>query len=115
MAIEPRGAEVRRARVPVMSDADPHLLAPDPPAGQGRVRTHLGWAALVTAVCFLPLGIVAVAYSLASARALGAGDEARARRRARVALRWIVVTVVVGLVVDVALVAVFALLGAFSS
>ena len=98
-----------------MSDADPHPLAPDPPVAQAPVRTHLGWAAVVSALCFLPVGLVAVGYSLASARALAAGDVERARRRARVARRWIIVTVIVGLLVDVALVAVLAFLGAFSS
>lgn len=104
-----------RARVPVMSDADPHPLAPDLPAEQAPVRTHLGWAALVAALCLLPLGLVAVGYSLASARALAAGDIELARRRARVSVRWIVATVAVGLLVDAALVAVLVLLGAFSA
>ena len=113
--IEARGRFGRRARVPVMSDADPHPLAPDAPADGGPVRTHLGWAAVVSAFCFLPIGLVALGYSLASARALAAGDAERARRRARVARRWIVVTVVVGLIVDAALLAVLAVLGAFSS
>jgi len=113
--LETRGSSGRRARVPVMSDADPHPLAPDPPAVQGPVRTHLGWAALVSALCFLPVGLVAVGYSLASSRALAAGDVERARRRARVARRWIVVTVIVGLVVDAALFTVLVVLGAFSS
>lgn len=98
-----------------MSDFDAHPLAPEAPAGQEPVRTYLGWAAVVSALCFLPIGLVALAYSLASARALAAGDDARARRRSRVALRWIVVAVLAGLVVDGVLVAVLAALGAFSS
>lgn len=98
-----------------MSHVDPHPLAPEVSTGEGPVRTHLGWAAVVTALCFLPLGLVAVVYSLRAARALQAGDEAAARRSARVARRWIVATVIVGLIVDVGLLAVLLLLGAFSS
>lgn len=98
-----------------MSDVDPHPLAPEVPTGDEPVRTHLGWAAAVTALCFLPLGIVAVVYSLRSSRALEAGDEPTARRTARVARRWIVATVVVGLMVDMGLLAVLLVLGAFSS
>ena len=79
------------------------------------MRTHLGWSALAAALCFLPVGLVAVGCSLASARALAAGDVERARRRARTSIWWIAATVVVGLVVDAALVAVLALMGAFSS
>lgn len=95
-----------------MSDADPHPLAPEPaPAGE-RVRTHLGWAVAVSALCFLPVGLVAVVYGLRASRAVTAGDTDRARRLARVARRWIILTVVVGLLLDAALVAVFALLGA---
>lgn len=98
-----------------MSDLDPHPLAPEVSTGEEPVRTHLGWAAAVTALCFLPLGLVAVAYSLRSARALQAGDEPTARRSARVARRWILTTVIVGVIVDVGLLAVLLLLGAFSS
>ena len=98
-----------------MSDVDPHPLAPEVPTGLEPVRTHLGWAAAVTALCFLPLGLIAVVYSLRSARALEAGDEPTARRSARVARRWILATVIVGLLVDLGLLAVLLLLGAFSS
>lgn len=98
-----------------MSDVDPHPLAPEVSTGEEPVRTHLGWAAAVTALCFLPLGLVAVAYSLRSSRALQAGDEPAARRSAVVARRWILATVAVGLVVDLGLLAVLLLLGAFSS
>lgn len=98
-----------------MSDLDPHPLAPEVSTGEEPVRTHLGWAAAVTALCFLPLGLIAVVYSLRSARALEAGDELTARRSARVARRWILATVIVGLLVDLGLLAVLLLLGAFSS
>jgi len=96
-----------------MSDFDAHPLAPDAPPA--RVRTHLGWAVAVSALCFLPLGLVAVVYGLRASRAATAGEADRARRLGRVARRWVIVTVVVGLLVDLGLVLVMALLGAFSS
>lgn len=98
-----------------MSDVDPHPLAPAVSTGEEPVRTHLGWAAAVTALCFLPLGLVAVVYSLRSSRALEAGEEPKARKAARVARRWILTTVIVGVIVDGGLLAVLLLLGAFSS
>ncbi|HAN71864.1 MAG TPA: hypothetical protein DCQ36_09820, partial [Actinobacteria bacterium] len=79
------------------------------------VRTNLGWAVLVSILCFLPLGLVAVVYGLRSRRALGAGDPGGARALGRVARRWVIGTLVVGVLIDAALVAVLALLGAFSS
>lgn len=90
-----------------------------PPAGgvlpdAVPVRTHLGWAVVVSALCFLPLGLVALAYGLRASSAASRGDLDRARRSSRAALGWIIATVVVGLLVDVALVAGLALLGAFS-
>lgn len=95
-----------------MSDLDAHPLAPDPAEPAVRVRTHLGWAVAVSALCFLPVGLIAVLYGLRASRALTGGDPERARRLARVARRWIVLAVILGLLLDAALVTVFALLGA---
>lgn len=96
-----------------MSDFDAHPLAPEAPPAP--VRTYLGWAVVVSALCFLPLGLVAAVYALRASRAASAGDMERARRLGRVARRWILATVLIGLAVDLTLVAVMALLGAFSS
>jgi hypothetical protein len=79
------------------------------------VSTHLGWAVASAMLCFLPLGLIAVLYALSANKALAAGDLDRAARKARVAKRWLVLTIVVGLVVDLFLLAGFVLLGAFSS
>ena len=95
-----------------MSDADPHPLAPEPAPAVSGVRTHLGWAVAVTVLCFLPVGLIAVFYGLRASRAVTAGDGDRARRLARVARRWIIVTVILGVLLDLTLVGVFALLGA---
>lgn len=102
-------------RVSTMPDTDAHPLAPDVPASGKPPRTYLAAAVAVSALCFLPLGLIAVLYGWRSARAVSMGDPDRARRLGRVARRWVVVTLVVGLLVDAALVAVFAVLGAFSS
>ena len=98
-----------------MSDLDAHPLSPDPAPPTDRVRTHLAWAVLVSALCFLPIGLIAVVYGLRASRALTAGDPDRARRLGRVARRWIIVTVVMGVLLDAALIAVFAALGAAPS
>jgi VIT1/CCC1 family predicted Fe2+/Mn2+ transporter len=82
---------------------------------QHTVSTHLGWAVASAVLCFLPLGIIAVLYAVSSNKALAAGDVDRAVRKATVAKRWLIVTIVVGLVVDLFLLAGFVLLGAFSS
>ncbi len=98
-----------------MSDLDANPLSPDPAPPIVRVRTHLLWAVLVSALCFLPIGLIAVVYGLRASRALTVGEADRARRLARVARRWIIVTVVVGVLLDAALIAVFAALGAAPS
>jgi hypothetical protein len=86
--------------------------APEPAAG---VRTYLGWAVAVTCLCFLPLGIIAVVYSLRASSAVGRGDDAAATRAARVARRWIVATVVVWIGVFGVIAVALAMLGAFSA
>jgi hypothetical protein len=82
-----------------------------PPA----TRTYLGWSVAATCLCFLPLGIIAVVYALRAASAVGAGDAAAAARSARVARRWLVATVVVGLGVYAVIAVALAMLGAFST
>jgi len=98
-----------------MSDFDAHPLAPDPDPRGRTVRTYLVWAVLVSVLCFLPLGLVAVVYGLQASRAVTDGDLARARRRGRVARRWVIASLIVGILVDLVLAGVFALLGAYSS
>ena len=78
-------------------------------------RTYLGWAVASTALCFLPLGLIAIIYGLRTNSALAAGRVDDARRSSRNARRWVVGTIVVGLLVDLLLVASMLLLGAFST
>jgi hypothetical protein len=78
-------------------------------------RAHLGWAVAATVACFLPLGLVAVYYGFRTNRAILDGRPDDANRDARVARRWLIATVVVGLFVYLLIAAVFVLLGAFST
>ena len=96
--------------VAAMSVEQPPLW--EVPSDQPRVRTWLWPSAIAAALCFLPLGIVAVIYGIRADAALGRGDYAAATRSARVARRWFVVTVVVGIIVELALVVAFLGLGA---
>ena len=77
-------------------------------------RTHLVWSALSCVLCFLPLGLVAVAWGIGVQRALSRGDLIAARRRSRQARGWLIATLVIGAVVDLALAGALAALGAFS-
>lgn len=96
---------------------------PARPADSGRDRIRrpdallglglLWWSVAVAALCFLPLGLVAVAFCLRGARASERGDEALAQRSWRMARGWLIAAIVVGLVVDLFILAVLLLLGAF--
>lgn len=77
--------------------------------------TRLGWAIAATALCFLPVGLVAVYHSLRCASLIEAADlEAAARASAR-AKNWLIATVVIGLLVDLFILLVLLLLGAFAT
>jgi predicted secreted protein len=93
----------------------PDIVADVPATPDRAVKTHLGWAVASAMLCFLPLGLVAVFYAVRSHNALAHGEVERAARQARVARRWVITTIVVGVLVDLFLVAAFALLGAFSN
>ena len=77
--------------------------------------TYLGWAIGVTAFCFLPFGLVAVYLGWRSAKATGNGDLARAERSSKAARCWLIAAVVVGVLLDLVIVAALGLLGAFPS
>ncbi len=75
--------------------------------------TYLGWAVAVTALCFLPFGLVGAFYGWRSAKAADIGDGPMAERYSKVARRWIITAVVCGLLVDLVIVGALGLLGAF--
>lgn len=78
-------------------------------------RTYLPWALAATVLCFLPLGLVALYYGLRVNAAVGDGRLDVAVRCSRIARRWLIATVVIGVLIYLLLAAVFALLGAFSN
>lgn len=86
--------------------------APEPAAG---VRTYLLWSVLATCLCFLPLGIIAVVYSLRASSAVGRGDSVAAAQAARVARRWLLATVAVGIGAFGVIAVALAMMGAFSA
>jgi len=88
--------------------------AAEPETPERTVKTHLGWAVASAVLCFLPLGLIAVVYAVLAHQSLAAGERAKAERQARVARRWLVAAIVVGVIVDLILAAAFVLLGAFS-
>lgn len=65
------------------------------------------------ALCFLPLGLVAVWFAWRTAARIQSGDLADARRSSTVTRRWLVATIVTGVLLDLMFLAVLGLLGAF--
>jgi hypothetical protein len=72
-------------------------------------RSHLGWAIAATIVFFFPTGLVALWFSL---QVREASDPEGAARAARVAKRWIIVSVIVGVLLWAFILAGLLLLGA---
>jgi hypothetical protein len=77
-------------------------------------RTYLAWSVFAAMLCFLPLGLVAVYYGLRTSSAVTSGRDEEAAHDSRLARRWLIAALVVGIVIYLFLGAVFALLGAFS-
>ncbi len=98
-AIDPAAA-VSRARTADAVHAEP--------------RSYLGWQLAIALLCFLPLGLVAGYYGWRTQEALQAGEPAAARLSA-LTRRWLIAAVVIGLALDILLLLVLLLLGAFPS
>lgn len=77
-------------------------------------RTYLVWSALAAALLFLPLGLVALAFSIRTDMLKRRGDVDRARRSSRIALVLVIVTTVVGVFIYLGLIGALLALGAFS-
>ncbi len=98
--------------------SDPIIETPSTPeiVDSGNLPSpHLGWAILVAALGFLPLGIIAVIQAFRAGAALRADEVARARKLATSAKWWIISAVVVGLLVDLVILGAFMFLGAFGN
>ena len=95
-----------QARVPVMSTTSST-------SSSGDLRTYLGWAIASAVLCFLPTGLVAVYFAWKSQQALVAGDRDSAGALARRARRWFIGTVIIGGVLELLLLVVLMVLGAF--
>ena len=93
-----------------MSDSSaPVLAGPTPP------RSYLGWSLAATVLCFLPLGLVATYYGFRANRAVLEDRPVDAAHASHVARGWLIATIVLGLLIDLFIVVVLALLGAFSA
>jgi hypothetical protein len=79
----------------------------------GDLRTYFGWAIAAAVLCFLPTGLVAVYFAWKSQLALESGDREAAAAMARRARRWFIGTVIIGGVLELLLLVVLMVLGAF--
>lgn len=58
--------------------------------------TYLVWSILVTLLCCLPFGIVAIIYSAGVESAYNRGDYATALSKSKSAMNWIIASVILG-------------------
>lgn len=78
-------------------------------------RRYFGWRMVLALLLFWPFGLAVGFFGWRSLQAVSAGEREAAVHAARVARRWFVAAIVVGVVVDVLIMAVLLLLGAFPS
>ena len=76
-------------------------------------RSYLAWSITATAILFLPLGLVALFFSLRTRALLSRGDLDGAQRASRVTFVMVVMTTVIGVIAYVLLVGALLALGAF--
>ena len=86
-----------------------------PTGSPGDLRTYLGWAIASAVLCFLPTGLVSVYFAWKSQQALASGDRDTAVGLARRARRWFIGTVIIGGILELVLLVVLMVLGAFGS
>jgi Interferon-induced transmembrane protein len=78
---------------------------PQPPAAQAP-KNYLVWSILVTLFCCLPFGIVAIVKSSQVNGLYAQGRYAEAQASADSARKWVIWSVVLGLIADVVAIAV---------
>ena len=85
--------------------ASPPLRAPDREAeedGGETIPNYLPWAILVTLCCCLPGGIASIIYSVQATSQRNAGNWTEARLNAERARNWLIWSVVLGALANVA-------------
>ena len=82
---------------PRARDTTPVVAQPAP--ARAKINTHFVGSLLATFLLCMPLGIVALVFSQIARMHLAAGDRANARRAADMAGRWLVASIVVGVVI----------------
>lgn len=85
------------------------------PEATAAPRSYVWWSIAATGFCFFPLGVVAIWFGLRTLRAIDLDDPKKAERSSRLARRWLIITVIVGFIINLALLVIFGLMGAFSS
>lgn len=94
-----------------MTDLEPHAKA----EASVAPRSYIWWAIAATAFCFAPFGIVAIWFGYRTLRGIELQDADKAQRSSRLARRWLIITVVVGFIINLTLLIIFGLMGAFST
>lgn len=90
-----------------MSEPEQEQIAPP--------RTYLWWAIAATALCFAPLGILTLVLSVRTISRINHDDLEGAARWSRRTRRWLIATAIVGGIINLALLVILGLLGAFST
>lgn len=103
---------------PQVADTRAASAADTGPASAGDTghppKTYLVWSVLVSALLFLPIGLVALAFSIRTDVLVRRGELEGARRTSRVSLVLVIVTAVVGVIVYAVVIGALLALGAFS-
>lgn len=86
---------------------------PQQPAGQ-QPNNYLVWSILVTLFCCLPLGIVAIVKSSQVSGLWAQGRYAEAQAAADSAKKFVLWSVIIGIIVDVVYIGVMAASGGFN-
>lgn len=94
-----------------MSELEPPL----PQETGAPPRAYLWWAIAATAFCFAPFGLVAIWFGYRSLRAIDHEDLDAAARASGSARRWLIITVILGLILNLLLLLIFGFMGAFST
>ena len=103
-------SEVMEQQIQQHTERQPNNI---PEHGQQPINNYLAFSILTTIFCCIPFGIVAIAYSCKVSKLLSLGDITGAMTASGKAKRWIIVTITVGIIVDI-IYSVLAFMGAFA-